>query len=87
VASDLEGHAARGRLDEARPLVERLQAMARELDRRVDGLSLDGLRGRAEIPDEPDGTAVGLTLRAVEEAIGGRRAGSLRRNGARERRP
>ena len=47
VASDLEGHAARGRLDEARPLVERLGAMARELDRQVDGLSLDRLRRRA----------------------------------------
>jgi hypothetical protein len=57
VASDLEGHAARGRLDEARPLVERLEAMARELDRRVDGLSIDGLRRRAGIADELDGTA------------------------------
>ena len=31
VASDLEDHAARGQLDEARPLVERLETMAREL--------------------------------------------------------
>ena len=28
VASDLEDHAAQGQLDEARPLVERLEAMA-----------------------------------------------------------
>ena len=31
VASDLEDHAAQGRLEEARPLVEQLEAMAREL--------------------------------------------------------
>jgi CheY-like chemotaxis protein len=43
-ASDLEDLAAGGRLDEARPLVERLEVMARELRRQVDGLSLEALR-------------------------------------------
>ena len=56
VASDLEEHAARGRLDEARPLVARLEAMSRELDRRVDGLSLDRLRRRAGTADDRDRT-------------------------------
>src|SRR3954470_9098181 len=40
VASDVEIHAAQGRLDEARPLVERLEAMAQELLGLVGGLSL-----------------------------------------------
>ena len=40
-ASDLEDHAAQGRLEEARPLVEQLEAMARELIEQVDGLSLE----------------------------------------------
>jgi PAS domain S-box-containing protein len=44
VASDLEGHAAQGRLAQARPLVERLEAMAQELLPLVGGLSLETLR-------------------------------------------
>src|SRR5205823_5361326 len=48
VASDLEDHAARGRLDEARPLVEQLEAMARELLGLAGGLSLEALRRQAE---------------------------------------
>jgi two-component system sensor histidine kinase/response regulator len=47
VASDLEDHAAQGRLEEARPLVEQLEAMARELLGLADGLSLETLRHQA----------------------------------------
>lgn len=47
VASDLEDHATRGQLDEARPLVGRLETMAPELIRQVDGLSLESLRRQA----------------------------------------
>ena len=43
VASDLEDHAARGQLEEAWPLVEQLETMARELIRQVDGLSIEVL--------------------------------------------
>jgi len=52
VASDLEDQAALGRLDEARPLVGRLEALARELMRQADGLSLETLRRQAEADDE-----------------------------------
>ncbi len=48
VASDLEDHAAGGRLEEARPLVERLERMARELLGLAGGLSLETLRQQAE---------------------------------------
>ncbi len=44
VAADLEEFAAAGRLDEATPLVARLEAMTRELIRQVDGVSLESLR-------------------------------------------
>src|SRR5262249_4826631 len=44
VALDLEEHAARGRLAEARALVERLEAMAQGLLPLVGGLSLETLR-------------------------------------------
>ena len=47
-ASDLEDHAAGGRLEAARPLVEQLEAMARELVPLTDGLSLETLRNLAE---------------------------------------
>jgi hypothetical protein len=47
VASDLEGRAAGGRIDEAVPLAEQLEAMARELLRQVDGLSIETLRDQA----------------------------------------
>jgi PAS domain S-box-containing protein len=50
VASNLEDHAAQGRLEEARPLVEQLETMAQELLRQVDGLSLETLRQRAAEP-------------------------------------
>jgi CheY-like chemotaxis protein len=44
VASDLEDCAALGQLDEARPLVGRLEAMAAELMRAVSGQTLETLR-------------------------------------------
>ena len=48
VASDIEDRAAQGRLEEAQPVVEQLEAMARELLGLVDGLSLETLRQQAE---------------------------------------
>ena len=56
VASDLEDHAAQGRLEEARPLVEQLEAMAQELLPLVGGLSLETLRHQAEAADDPNRT-------------------------------
>ena len=56
VASDLEDQAAQGKLDEARPLVARLEALAAELIQLVDGLSLDALRDQAKIATEAAGT-------------------------------
>jgi hypothetical protein len=53
VTADLEDHAARGQLDEARPLVGRLKRMVDELMRQADGLSYERLRRLA-------GTADGL---------------------------
>jgi HPt (histidine-containing phosphotransfer) domain-containing protein len=47
VASELEDHAAQGRLEEARPLVGQLEAMAQELIRLAGELSLDALREQA----------------------------------------
>jgi two-component system sensor histidine kinase/response regulator len=47
-AVDLENQAAQGRLAEAQPLVERLEAMAQELLPLVAGLSLETLRLHAE---------------------------------------
>lgn len=54
VASDLEDLAARGQLEEARPLVERLGAMVRELIEQVDGLSIETLRDQVGNAGEPD---------------------------------
>jgi CheY-like chemotaxis protein len=53
VASDLEDQAARGQLEEAQPLFERLETMTRELMRLVGGLSLESLRRYAEAADDP----------------------------------
>jgi CheY-like chemotaxis protein len=50
VASDLEDQAARGQLEEAWPLVEKLEAMARELIELTGSLSLEALRQQAEDP-------------------------------------
>jgi hypothetical protein len=47
VALDIEEHAAQGWLDEAGPLMERLEAMTQELMRFVRGLSLETLRRQA----------------------------------------
>jgi hypothetical protein len=47
-AQDLQDHAAQGRLAEARPLVERVEAMARELLPLVGGLSLETLRRQTQ---------------------------------------
>jgi len=44
VASELEDRAAQGQLEEARPLVARLETMAQELLRLAGGLSLEALR-------------------------------------------
>jgi hypothetical protein len=49
VASDLEDHAAGGQLEEAQPLVQRLEAMTQELMRLVNGLALETLRHQARI--------------------------------------
>ena len=54
VASDLEDHAARGQLEEARPLVEQLETMARELIQQVDGLSIEALRDQAGAAGDRD---------------------------------
>jgi two-component system sensor histidine kinase/response regulator len=54
VASDLEDHAARGQLDEARPLVGWLEGAAEELIRQVDGVSLESLERQAGCFDESD---------------------------------
>jgi HPt (histidine-containing phosphotransfer) domain-containing protein len=47
LASDLEDHASRGQLEEARPLVKRLDTMAGELLRLAGSLSLEALRHQA----------------------------------------
>ena len=44
VASDLEDRAAQGQLEEAGPLVRRLETMAEELVLITSGLSLEALR-------------------------------------------
>jgi PAS domain S-box-containing protein len=44
VVSELEDRAAQGDLESARPLMERLEAMAEELMRLTDGLSIESLR-------------------------------------------
>jgi PAS domain S-box-containing protein len=47
VASDLEDHAAQGRLEEAQPLAAQLETMTQELIRLSGGLSLETLRHQA----------------------------------------
>jgi hypothetical protein len=53
VASDLEDHAAQDQLEEARPLVARLEAMTQDLMRLAAGLSLETLRQQARRTDQP----------------------------------
>jgi hypothetical protein len=57
VASDLEDHAARGQLEEARPLVEHLEAIARDLIQQADGLSIESLRDQAGAAGDRDRSA------------------------------
>jgi CheY-like chemotaxis protein len=57
VASDLEDQAARGQLEESRPLVERLETMAQELLRQVNGLSIKDLRYQAPASSDLDPVA------------------------------
>ena len=57
MASDLEDHAAQGQLDEARPLVRRLETMAKELIGQVDGLTLERLKHHARPAVDPMRTA------------------------------
>jgi CheY-like chemotaxis protein len=52
VASDLEDHATRGQLDEARPLVQRLEIMVQELMHLTSGLSLENLQRSCKADDE-----------------------------------
>jgi hypothetical protein len=66
VAWDLEVHAAQGPLEEAQPLVERLETMTQELMRLVGSLSLEPLRQQAK------GTGAPQT---AEEQPGRRHAG------------
>jgi hypothetical protein len=57
VASDLEDQAERGQLEEAWPLVEQLEAIARELIEQVDDLSIEVLRDQAGAAGDRDRTA------------------------------
>ena len=54
MASDLEDQAAHGRLENAWPLVEQLEAIARELIQQVDGLSIQALRDQAGVAGDRD---------------------------------
>jgi len=56
VASDLEDQAAHGQLDEARPLVVRLESMVQELIPEVDNVSCEAFRDRAGAADDPSRT-------------------------------
>ena len=56
VASDVEDLAATGRLEDCRPLLERLQAMADDLMHEASRLSIEALRLRIEAADDPDRT-------------------------------
>jgi HPt (histidine-containing phosphotransfer) domain-containing protein len=51
-ASDLEDHAAQGQFEAARPMVERLKAMAQDLLTLVAGLSLERLRHQAKAAED-----------------------------------
>jgi PAS domain S-box-containing protein len=56
-AANLEDLAARGLLDEARPIVERLNKCATELAGLAGGLTVETLRKLAESTDDPNRTA------------------------------
>jgi hypothetical protein len=53
VASDLVDCAAKGQLEGAQPVVERLETMTRELMQLVDGLPLDALSEQVGGTTEP----------------------------------
>ena len=53
VASDLEDLAAQGQLEEAQPLVDRLETMTQDLMRLAGGLSLETLRQQARRANVP----------------------------------
>jgi PAS domain S-box-containing protein len=57
VASELEDHATQDQLEGARPLVKRLEPMARELLQIVGGLSIETLRHQARLATEAGDTA------------------------------
>ncbi len=57
VASDLEDLAAIGKIEECRPLLARLQTMARDLMQQACGLSIEGLRQQTGATDDPDRTS------------------------------
>jgi PAS domain S-box-containing protein len=50
LASTLEDHAAFGRLDEAQPIVSKLETMTGDLVCQMDGLSLEGIRKQIPSP-------------------------------------
>jgi HPt (histidine-containing phosphotransfer) domain-containing protein len=56
VASNVEDLAASGRLEDCRPLLRRLQAMADDLMGEASRLSIEALRLRIEAADDPDRT-------------------------------
>ena len=56
LAAEVEDHAALGQLDEARPLVRRLETMVDELVRQVDDLSYERLRRQAGTADSRERT-------------------------------
>jgi CheY-like chemotaxis protein len=56
-AADLEDLAARGLLDEARPIVEQLDRCATELARLAGGLTVETLRKQAEATDDSNRAA------------------------------
>jgi CheY-like chemotaxis protein/HPt (histidine-containing phosphotransfer) domain-containing protein len=56
VASDLEDLAARGQLEDARPLIDRLEAMVAELIEQVNGLSIETLRDQVRNSVKPHRT-------------------------------
>jgi HPt (histidine-containing phosphotransfer) domain-containing protein len=55
--SEVEDHAAQDQLEEARPLVGKLETMAQELMQAVEGLSLETLRQQTGLADDLNGVA------------------------------
>ena len=51
VAAELEDHAAQGHLEAARPLVEQLETMIRQLVKMVGHLSLESLQRQAQVDE------------------------------------